>query len=97
MALHYLHGAAREVVAEGLRVPLGGCLVRGLPQDHAGNPTKAVVLVPLPPAGVRLRSPRSPRALVVRSVGKSTQRISQNVEMILVENHGFTIETTSEI
>ena len=50
MALHYLHGAPVWAVAV-LRVPLGGCLVRGLPQDHAGNPTKAVVLVPLPPSG----------------------------------------------
>ena len=49
-ALHHLHDAAVLAVAV-LRVPLGGCLVRGLPQDHAGNPTKAVVLVPLPPSG----------------------------------------------
>lgn len=47
-ALHHLHAAPVRAVAV-LRVPLGGCLVRGLPQDHAGNPTKAVVLVPLPP------------------------------------------------
>ena len=51
-----------------------------------------------PPGAQRGRPPPSTaRSAVARSAGKSTQRISQNVEMILVENHGFTIETTSEI
>lgn len=45
------------------------------------------------PAGVRLRSPRSPRALVVRSARESRQRISQNVKKILVENIVYSINS----